>query len=482
MGTAPNGYNTPKTNWAAGNVPAASDFNRIEGNIYAVEEGSRTIDQAQTPSSNQGNLRQFLDWFANRIKAITGKTNWYDAPSKTLEDLNNHINAASPHTGHATTIDLNTHATNNTHIFYAVCDGSANNYTVTVSGITSYTEGIAVSVKINVDNTGASTINVNGIGVKSIKTADGDDVVSGDLKAGSIYTLRYNGTNFILQGKGGGLKGLVPIYYSATAPTTSVIGAIWVEMSTTPARQALISQDIPADWTIQDDDMWLRILAGQTYIDNLELDIIAKNIAQAKFNINKGSNNLWQMYSDKNISIKLPYPNNVLHRESGVWKAKNAYYWDGTQWVKFFNGYNYLYNSGVEYVPFETGYTAGIGGTVTKNSDNINVYTPTADISATITAVTSQAINITGAKKIWIDWVNTGSGLSVNSSFGLITTKTTDCYTFGIAKINKSGAFTRVTESLDVSSLSGNYFVAVEARKGGTSNSNIKLYSIWLEY
>lgn len=59
MGTAPNGYNTPKTNWAAGNVPAASDFNRIEGNIYGVEEGSRTIDQAQTPSSNQGNLRQF---------------------------------------------------------------------------------------------------------------------------------------------------------------------------------------------------------------------------------------------------------------------------------------------------------------------------------------------------------------------------------------------------------------------------------------
>lgn len=101
MGTAPNGYNTPKTNWAAGNIPAASDFNRIEMNIQAVEEGQRTIDQAQTPASNAGSLRQFLDWFANRIKAITGKTNWYDAPSKTLEDLNTHINAAAPHSGHA---------------------------------------------------------------------------------------------------------------------------------------------------------------------------------------------------------------------------------------------------------------------------------------------------------------------------------------------------------------------------------------------
>ena len=101
MGTAPNGYQAPKTNWAAGNVPAASDFNRIEGNIYAVEEGSRTIDPAQTPSSNVGSLRQFLDWFANRIKAITGKANWYDTPSKTLEDLNIHVNAAAPHSGHA---------------------------------------------------------------------------------------------------------------------------------------------------------------------------------------------------------------------------------------------------------------------------------------------------------------------------------------------------------------------------------------------
>jgi len=102
MGTAPNGYNTPKTNWTAGNVPTASDFNRIEMNIKAVEEGQRTIDPAQVPASNQGSLRQFLDWFANRIRAITGKANWYDAPSKTLEDLNTHINAAAPHSGHET--------------------------------------------------------------------------------------------------------------------------------------------------------------------------------------------------------------------------------------------------------------------------------------------------------------------------------------------------------------------------------------------
>ena len=64
-------------------------------------------------------------------------------------------------------------------------------------------EGTAVAVKINVNNTGASTININALGAKSIVDSKGNALTSGKLKANSIYTLRYNGTNFILQGEGG---------------------------------------------------------------------------------------------------------------------------------------------------------------------------------------------------------------------------------------------------------------------------------------
>ncbi|AVX31792.1 hypothetical protein CTH_2249 [Carboxydocella thermautotrophica] len=90
MGSAPNNYQNPKTDWAAGNIPTASDFNRIEGNILAVEENARTIDPAQAPTGNSGSLRQFLDWLANRVKAITGKANWYDNPDITLASLAAH--------------------------------------------------------------------------------------------------------------------------------------------------------------------------------------------------------------------------------------------------------------------------------------------------------------------------------------------------------------------------------------------------------
>lgn len=86
---------------------------------------------------------------------------------------------------------------------YAQAAGSANAYTATLNPApAAYTEGLAIAVKINVANTGASTINVSGLGAKSIRDPRGNTLPAGKLTAGSIYTLRYNGTNFILQGEG----------------------------------------------------------------------------------------------------------------------------------------------------------------------------------------------------------------------------------------------------------------------------------------
>ena len=64
----------------------------------------------------------------------------------------------------------------------------------------SYYDGLCFAFKNATQNTGAVTINVNGMGAKSIKKPNGNDLVPGNLKAGSVYTVRYNGTNFILQG------------------------------------------------------------------------------------------------------------------------------------------------------------------------------------------------------------------------------------------------------------------------------------------
>jgi len=83
---------------------------------------------------------------------------------------------------------------------YGVASGG-NNKTISLSPApTSYYEGMCFAFRNEVQNTGPVTIDVNGLGTKAIKKPNGNDVTAGFLKAGSIYTVRYNGTNFILQG------------------------------------------------------------------------------------------------------------------------------------------------------------------------------------------------------------------------------------------------------------------------------------------
>ena len=104
--------------------------------------------------------------------------------------------------------DLYSHTNNSTmHIPYTVASGTANNYTALISGVKSYVEGMAFSLKINIQNTGSSTININGLGAKAIVDSKGLAVKSGTLVSGGIYTVRYTGSNFILQGSGGGEYG-----------------------------------------------------------------------------------------------------------------------------------------------------------------------------------------------------------------------------------------------------------------------------------
>ncbi|MDE1399005.1 hypothetical protein PVN36_23490, partial [Bacillus licheniformis] len=61
-----------------------------------------TIDPTITPTGNTGRIRNLLSGLANMIKKITGKTNWWDLPSMTLEDIFQRFNR----TPSATTADM----------------------------------------------------------------------------------------------------------------------------------------------------------------------------------------------------------------------------------------------------------------------------------------------------------------------------------------------------------------------------------------
>lgn len=205
------------------------DIGLLNENMDKIDAAlAPTADPAQVPAGLTGKLSQWVSWITNRIKAITGGSNWYDAPATTLQAANTHHNAAAPHTGHETPAGAQSKVealagSGNTKTVKQVDDavtahladyvrqpgygttaGNTNTYALTLSpALASYVAGVCVAVKIHAANTGASTINVNGLGAKTILDSKGAALTSGKLKLNVVYTLRYDGTNFILQGDGG---------------------------------------------------------------------------------------------------------------------------------------------------------------------------------------------------------------------------------------------------------------------------------------
>lgn len=76
---------------------------------------------------------------------------------------------------------------------------ASDTYVITPSpAITAYAAGQEFSFKANTANTGAATLNVNGVGAKTIKKLHDQDLATGDIEAGSILKVTYDGTNFQL--------------------------------------------------------------------------------------------------------------------------------------------------------------------------------------------------------------------------------------------------------------------------------------------
>lgn len=81
---------------------------------------------------------------------------------------------------------------------FAVASGSVNAYVLNYTpDITSYTVGLLISFSPNLANTGAATVNVDGLGAKSLYR-DGAALVGGELDPSVYVKAIYDGTKFIV--------------------------------------------------------------------------------------------------------------------------------------------------------------------------------------------------------------------------------------------------------------------------------------------
>ncbi|MEW6045010.1 MAG: right-handed parallel beta-helix repeat-containing protein [Bacillota bacterium] len=137
---------------AADDAPQIGADGLADGAATDAKVGSRTVDQAQAPVGNTGTLTQLFSWLANRVKAITGATNWYDTPATSLANAKAHMDAAAPHSGHETPagaqakVDAHANRTDNPH------------------GTTAAQTGALVSIK-GVSNPGGNVDLVAGTGI-----------------------------------------------------------------------------------------------------------------------------------------------------------------------------------------------------------------------------------------------------------------------------------------------------------------------------
>lgn len=126
-------------------------------------------------------------------------------------------------------------------IIYAADAGVTDAYAITLSPVpAAYVTGMMLNFKANTANTGTATLDVNGLGTKTIVKAHDQTLATGDIEAGQIVTVVYDGTSFqmqsetaltlpsgangtVLQGQGLGSN---PAYSTATYPATTTISQI----------------------------------------------------------------------------------------------------------------------------------------------------------------------------------------------------------------------------------------------------------------
>ncbi|MEP9350559.1 phage tail protein [Xanthobacter sp. KR7-225] len=104
-------------------------------------------------------------------------------------------------------------------LIYAVAAGTANSVAVwPTPSVTAYSEGLALMVRVTADNTSSPTIDVSGLGAKAIWHRFGAALAPGELLAGEMAMLVYDGVRFIHVNGGRKRPGMPDLWTSPTPP------------------------------------------------------------------------------------------------------------------------------------------------------------------------------------------------------------------------------------------------------------------------
>ncbi|KQC03902.1 MAG: hypothetical protein APR55_06665 [Methanolinea sp. SDB] len=106
---------------------------------------------------------------------------------------------------------------------FAVDTGTSNAYVVALSpALDAVITGMPIYFKAANPNTGASTLNVNSLGAKALRKNGVDALAAGDIQAGQIVLVIYDGTYFQIIGLSAGHTGDIRMSLSSTPKTGEI--------------------------------------------------------------------------------------------------------------------------------------------------------------------------------------------------------------------------------------------------------------------
>lgn len=126
--------------------------------------------------------------------------------------------------------------------------GSANAYLLTTGqSLTAYTTGMRFNIIPNFSNSGACTVNVDGIGAKNLyRYSDGAlaACVSGDVVSGVPISIAYDGTQFVISSAGivsATLRAIDAVSWSSGSPVIQFTAADTVSLTNTPTFTSTVA-------------------------------------------------------------------------------------------------------------------------------------------------------------------------------------------------------------------------------------------------
>lgn len=136
--------------------------------------------------------------------------------------------------------DLNSFASvsGDANLYFGVDAGSTDAYAIAVTGYTAYVNGDTFIFIANTENTGVASLNITSLGSKTLKKSFNQDLETGDIVAGQIIIVSYDGTNDCFQLLGGSSGSFIA---KATATANSILYAV---TNATPAALTLAASQV----------------------------------------------------------------------------------------------------------------------------------------------------------------------------------------------------------------------------------------------